>query len=79
MDLYHLRQGLHVIASSWDYHGGAESRISICRNSVRFSWCHDGACGRLCDAHGQWDTRGVTDATHRDDRDLGLGMYPSKG
>jgi hypothetical protein len=36
MDLYHLRQGLHVIASSWDYHGGAESRVSVRGNSVRF-------------------------------------------
>jgi hypothetical protein len=36
MDLHHLRQGLHVIASSWDYHGGAESRVSIRGNSVRF-------------------------------------------
>jgi hypothetical protein len=36
MDLYHLRQGLHVIAASWDYHRGAESRVSICGNSVRF-------------------------------------------
>jgi hypothetical protein len=38
MDLYHLRQGLHVIASSWDYHGGAESRVSVCGNSGRFSY-----------------------------------------
>jgi hypothetical protein len=37
MDLYHLRQGLHVIASSWDYHEGAESRVSVRGNSVRFS------------------------------------------
>jgi hypothetical protein len=37
MDLYHLRQGLHVIASSWDYHEGAESRISIRGNLVRFT------------------------------------------
>jgi hypothetical protein len=37
MDLYHLRQGLHVIASSWDYHGGAESRVSVRGNSGRFS------------------------------------------
>jgi hypothetical protein len=37
MDLYHLRQGLHMIASSWDYHGGAESRVSVRENSVRFS------------------------------------------
>jgi hypothetical protein len=37
MDLYHLRQGLHVIASSWDYHGGAESRVSVRGNSVRFT------------------------------------------
>jgi hypothetical protein len=36
MDLYHLRQGLHVIASSWDYHGGAESRVSVRGNSGRF-------------------------------------------
>jgi hypothetical protein len=36
MDLYHLRQGLHVIASSWDYHGGAESRASVRGNSIRF-------------------------------------------
>jgi hypothetical protein len=32
-----LRQGLHVIASSWDYHGGAESRVSVRGNSGRFS------------------------------------------
>jgi hypothetical protein len=25
-----------VIASSWGYHGGAESRVSIRGNSVRF-------------------------------------------
>jgi hypothetical protein len=31
-----LRQGLHVIASSWDYHGGAESRVSVRGNSGRF-------------------------------------------
>jgi hypothetical protein len=37
MDLYHLRQGLHVIASSWDYHIGAGSRISVCENSVHFT------------------------------------------
>jgi hypothetical protein len=37
MDLYHLRQGLHVIASSWDYHGGAESRVSVRGNSGRFT------------------------------------------
>jgi hypothetical protein len=37
MDLYHLRQGLHVIASSWDYHGGAESRVSVRGNPGRFS------------------------------------------
>jgi hypothetical protein len=37
MDLYHLRQGLHVIASSWDYHRGAESRVSVRGNSVRFT------------------------------------------
>jgi hypothetical protein len=37
MVLYHLRQGLHVIASSWDYHRGAESRISVRGNSGRFS------------------------------------------
>jgi hypothetical protein len=37
MDLYHLRQGLHVIASSWDYHGGARSRVSVRGNSVRFN------------------------------------------
>jgi hypothetical protein len=37
MDLYHLRQGLHVIASSWDYHGGAEGRVSVRGNSVRFN------------------------------------------
>jgi hypothetical protein len=37
MDLYHLRQGLHVIASSWDYHRGAESRVSVRGNSVRFN------------------------------------------
>jgi hypothetical protein len=36
MDLYHLRQGLHVIASSWNYHRGAESRVSVHGNSVRF-------------------------------------------
>jgi hypothetical protein len=36
MDLYHLRQGLHVIASTWDYHGGAESRVSVRGNSVHF-------------------------------------------
>jgi hypothetical protein len=36
MDLYHLRQRLHVIASSWDYHGGAESRVSVRGNSGRF-------------------------------------------
>jgi hypothetical protein len=36
MDLYHLRQVLHVIATSWDYHGGAESRVSVCGNSVCF-------------------------------------------
>jgi hypothetical protein len=36
MDLYHLRQGLHVIASSWDYHGGAESRVSVRGNSGCF-------------------------------------------
>jgi hypothetical protein len=29
MDLYHLRQGLHVIAASWDYHGGAESSFRL--------------------------------------------------
>jgi hypothetical protein len=33
---YHMRQGLHVIASSWDYHRGAESQVSIRGNSVRF-------------------------------------------
>jgi hypothetical protein len=27
---------MHVIASSWDYHGGAESRVSVRGNSVRF-------------------------------------------
>jgi hypothetical protein len=32
-----LRQGLHVIASSWDYHGGAESRVSVRGNSGRFT------------------------------------------
>jgi hypothetical protein len=37
MDLHHLRQGLHVIASSWDYHGGAESRVSVRGNSVHFN------------------------------------------
>jgi hypothetical protein len=37
MDLYHLRQGLHVIASSWDYHGGAASRVSVRGNSGRFN------------------------------------------
>jgi hypothetical protein len=37
MDLYHLRQGLHVMASSWDYHRGAESRVSVCGKSVRFT------------------------------------------
>jgi hypothetical protein len=37
MDLYHLRQGLHVIASSWDYHGGAESRVSVRGNSGRYN------------------------------------------
>jgi hypothetical protein len=37
MDLYHLRQGLHVIATSWDYHGGAESRVSVRGNSVCFN------------------------------------------
>jgi hypothetical protein len=31
-----LRQGLHVIASSWDYHGGAESRVSVRGNPGRF-------------------------------------------
>jgi hypothetical protein len=36
MDLYHLRQRLHVIASSWDYRGGAESRVSVRGNSDRF-------------------------------------------
>jgi hypothetical protein len=36
IDLYHLRQGLHVIAASWDYHEGTESRVSVCGNSVRF-------------------------------------------
>jgi hypothetical protein len=36
MDLYHLRQGLHVIAYSWDCHGGAGSRVSVRGNSVRF-------------------------------------------
>jgi hypothetical protein len=34
--LYHLRQGLHVIASSWDYHGGAESRVPVRGNPGRF-------------------------------------------
>jgi hypothetical protein len=37
-----LRQGMHVIASSWDYHGGAESRVSVRGNSVRFM---DGSFG----------------------------------
>jgi hypothetical protein len=37
MDLHHLRQGLHVIASSWDYRRGAESRASVRGNSVRFT------------------------------------------
>jgi hypothetical protein len=37
MDLYHLRQGLHVIAAFWDYHDGAESRVSIWGISVRFN------------------------------------------
>jgi hypothetical protein len=32
-----LRQGLHVIATSWDYHGGAESRVSVRGNSVCFN------------------------------------------
>jgi hypothetical protein len=43
MDLYHLRQGLHVIAASWDYHGGAESRVSVCGNSVRFTFMGEGS------------------------------------
>jgi hypothetical protein len=43
MDLYHLRQGLHVIASSWDYHGGAESRVSVRGNSGRFMHALSGA------------------------------------
>jgi hypothetical protein len=37
MDLYYLRQGLHVIASSWDYHEVAESWVSVRGNSVRFN------------------------------------------
>jgi hypothetical protein len=28
-----------VIASSWDYHGGAESRVSVRGNSGRFNKC----------------------------------------
>jgi hypothetical protein len=43
MDLYHLRQGLHVIASSWDYHGGAQSRVSVRGNSVRFTYSTSGS------------------------------------
>jgi hypothetical protein len=35
--LYHLRQGLHVIAASWDHRGGAESRVSVCGNSAHFN------------------------------------------
>jgi hypothetical protein len=46
MDSYHLRQGLHVIASSWDYHGGAESRVSVRGNSDRFN------VGAQSDHHG---------------------------
>jgi hypothetical protein len=26
-----------VIAASWDYHEGAESRVAVCGNSVRFT------------------------------------------
>jgi hypothetical protein len=26
-----------MIAASWDYHGGAESRVSVRGNSVRFN------------------------------------------
>ena len=37
MDLYHLRQGLHVIATSWNYHRGAEDRVSSFGNLVRFT------------------------------------------
>jgi hypothetical protein len=45
MDLYHLRQGLHVIASSWDYHGGAESRVSVRGNSGRYNIpCKENKC-----------------------------------
>jgi hypothetical protein len=29
-----------VIASAWDYHRGAESRVSVRENSVRFSSNH---------------------------------------
>jgi hypothetical protein len=36
MDLYHLKQGLHVVASSWDYHRGAESRVSVRGNFGSF-------------------------------------------
>ena len=37
-DLYHLRQGLHMIAASWDYHRGAVGWILLFGNPVRFSW-----------------------------------------
>jgi hypothetical protein len=47
MDLYHLRQGLHVIASFWDYHGGAKSRVSVRGNSVRFRVCDIPAQGLI--------------------------------
>jgi hypothetical protein len=53
MDLYHLRQGLHVIASSWDYHGGAESRVSVRGNS---------GCFKTYDGHGMlMESMGVAD------------------
>jgi hypothetical protein len=35
MDLYHLRQGLHVIAASWDHHGGAK-RVAFMFAEIRF-------------------------------------------
>jgi hypothetical protein len=38
MDLYLLRQGLHVIGTSWDYHGGAEGWILLFGNPVRYTY-----------------------------------------
>jgi hypothetical protein len=62
MDLYHLRQGLHVIAASWDYHRGAKSRVSVCGNSIRFGGdgCGDGCGGGYCALVAVLDTLLIT-------------------